>query len=195
MTTTDSEMSLTDGQLELLLRSALRRQQVVWLTLQGKSMQPTLIPGSAAGIVSAPPEALRPGRIIAFSQGGRVVVHRIVARRQGAGASDLLLLTKGDAAAPDEPVPGAAVIGWAKWLRLPDESVCSLTGFGFALRAWLWLAIWALQSAASRARHRLPRPLRPPARLGYRGLSWLLRRMVETVTRRAQCASGTERSN
>lgn len=79
-------------------------------------MLPTLWPHEWLSVAAATDADLTVGTIVVFSQGGRLVVHRIVGRAPR--AQDPLLLTRGDAQARDDgPLGGSAVLGIVTGVR------------------------------------------------------------------------------
>jgi signal peptidase I len=82
-----------------LLEEVLRRFGTARVRVQGSSMVPAIRPGDEVRLQSVAPSETQPGDIVAFRQGERLFVHRVVGSSVGG------LLTQGDAlSSPDAPV-------------------------------------------------------------------------------------------
>ena len=83
-----------------LLEEVLRRFGTARVRVQGSSMVPTIRPGDEVRLESAAASEIQPGEIIAFRQGDRLFVHRVIG-----SCDDGRLLTQGDALSlPDTQV-------------------------------------------------------------------------------------------
>ena len=107
---------LTGDRLEAIAAIWKRERRQLTARFGGASMEPTIPAGSElllqCGVV---PE---PGGVAVFIFGGRLVVHRVLAR----SPSGSWLLTRGDASSiPDPPITESAVIGTIAHLRLDDR--------------------------------------------------------------------------
>ncbi len=77
-------------------------------------MRPSIEPGEDLRIACGDPVSV--GDVAVLVSGGRVIVHRVVAREKG------WLITRGDAGAlPDVPVPAEAVVGRVAGVRRSGE--------------------------------------------------------------------------
>jgi hypothetical protein len=106
---------------ELLAVGALWKQagRELVVSFGGTSMLPTIPPG--AEVLLRCGEDAAPGEVIAFIDGGQVVVHRILARSAEAG----WILTCGDASSiPDPPFRDLGrIVGRVLLVRRGDEMV------------------------------------------------------------------------
>jgi hypothetical protein len=107
---------LTGDRLEAVAAIWKRERRQLTARFGGTSMEPTIAAGSEVlllcGVV---PE---PGGIAAFTVGGRLIVHRVLAR----SPDRTWLLTRGDAAAiPDPPITQTAVIGAVTLVQRGDR--------------------------------------------------------------------------
>jgi hypothetical protein len=92
-----------------LAREGLRLGRRVRLKVYGASMTPTLQDGQRVELVPLSDPALRVGEVVACDLGARLVVHRVVAILR-----DGRVVTRGDAAACDDPpIAAERVLGRA----------------------------------------------------------------------------------
>lgn len=111
-----------------------------WITLGGGSMSPTILPGTRIRVHChrRPPVV---GEIVAYRQGGSLVVHRLV---EIAGPPDSLrLICLGDGNVfPDTPIPAEAVVGTVTAVSpmpLPKRALFALRHPRRHARYWLRL--------------------------------------------------------
>lgn len=81
----------------------------VRIRVLGTSMAPAILPGDVLSVERAEAAQVSPGEIVVFARPGRMVAHRVVAKR---GAPDGTLITQGDRLRrEDDPVSGNELIG------------------------------------------------------------------------------------
>lgn len=154
--------------LDAALSLYRRRGQLIESTVRGRSMMPTLPPGSRIRIRCQPHRVYHRGEVVAFLTSGHVVAHRV--RWQVPGRQGGYLVTQGDALrVPDVPVAVPAVLGpvvgiWGEggWRPVPEEQRRSRLGqlacvTAVGLLAGLLRLAPALGHAASRLLLRLDR--------------------------------------
>lgn len=91
----------------------------MWVTLRGRSMEPTLPAGSRLRLRFRRGPG-RPGEVYAYLRREAVIVHRLVAVQPVPGSNQTLCLFQGDGnARPDPPVPAAAVVAVVTETRPP----------------------------------------------------------------------------
>lgn len=96
----------------------LSRGEPLWVREASFSMLPLIRPGEECLLAPVDPRCVARGTLIAFRQGARLVVHRVVASDTSG------VVTKGDAlASPDPPVPWGEVAGHVVALRVNGRSV------------------------------------------------------------------------
>jgi signal peptidase I len=114
-------MSAREPRAELVAE-VVQRFGSARIRVQGSSMLPTLRPGDEVGLRSASISQIKRGDMIAFQQGERLFVHRVIERC----AADKLL-TQGDALTqPDVPVSDQQLLGvvesvHAKWKKVGNQ--------------------------------------------------------------------------
>jgi signal peptidase I len=81
----------------------------VRIRVLGTSMAPAILPGDVLSVVRADAAQVSPGEIVVFTRPGRIVAHRVVAKRNEPGG---VLITQGDRLRrEDAPVFGDELIG------------------------------------------------------------------------------------
>jgi len=81
----------------------------VRLRVSGTSMVPAILPGDLLSVERARAAKVSPGEVVVFAQQGRLVAHRVTAKR---GTQDEYLITRGDRIRQeDAPVSDAELIG------------------------------------------------------------------------------------
>ena len=142
-----------------------------WIKAQGDSMRPLIAPGAQL-LVEFGAVPARVGQIALFSQGERVVAHRLVAWHPGRGG----WLAKGDAEAyADGPIEPNDILGVVCAVRrAPDEPATTIGCEGRCARAIASTSRWLGRGAtlARRAATFLPGPLR---RMAVRAIPPLIR--------------------
>ena len=99
---------MSDPLDEELFLDLLKAGHRARMRAHGASMLPTILPGAEVELEPRP-RHLEPGDVVLARVGGRLVLHRLIARRPGGE-----LLLKGDALGrPDAPLSGEAVLGRA----------------------------------------------------------------------------------
>ncbi len=84
-------------------------EREIWLTLNGGSMSPTILPGTRVRLrCRLSPPAL--GDIVAYRQGGLLVIHRLIGIAGPPDDPRLICLGDGNIL-PDPPIPAEAVVG------------------------------------------------------------------------------------
>jgi hypothetical protein len=102
---------LPPEQLLAMLSIFRKFRRVIELPIQGQSMGTTIAHGARIRIQCDATLSLRPGQVVAFLVGNRLIVHRVVYCGRY-GHARHYLITQGDGAwLPDRPVPLAAVVG------------------------------------------------------------------------------------
>ncbi len=99
----------------------------VWIRLQGKSMLPTIPPGSLLRLrcTSGVPHI---GDIIAYRNGGSLAVHRLIRTVEEPSSGQVVLICKGDGNAHlDPPVTVDRVVGVVLQVRRPTVLARSLS--------------------------------------------------------------------
>lgn len=117
-----------------VVRELLAAGETVELTIEGGSMAPFLRPGDVVTLALARPEALRPGDVVAFRAGPRLVVHRLLAIE----AESLLL--RGDAGPAADRIPPDALAG--RVVRASRGGRRLRLGLGPERRLLAWLSRW-----------------------------------------------------
>jgi hypothetical protein len=142
-----------------------------WIKAQGDSMRPLIAPGAQL-LVEFGATPARVGQIALFSQGDRVIAHRLVAWRPGHGG----WLAKGDAEAyADGPIEPGDMLGVVRAVRrAPDAPATTVGCEGWCARAVARPSRWLGRGAtlARRAAISLPGP---PRRLALRAIPPLIR--------------------
>ena len=93
-----------------LAAEVLRTTGTLSLRVLGWSMLPTVWPGDTLLIEKLTGEDILDGDIVLFSNGRRLIAHRVVAR--SSDSADLRVRTQGDAVPQlDSPVPGGNLLG------------------------------------------------------------------------------------
>ena len=107
---------LSGDRLEAVAAIWKRERRQLTARFGGASMEPTIPAGSELWLqCGAVPE---PGGIAAFTVGGRLIVHRVLAQ----SPNRTWLLTRGDASAiPDPPIAQTAVIGTVTLVQRGDR--------------------------------------------------------------------------
>lgn len=108
-------MSMLDSQnavhLAAMAAGLKRRHQIITSQMQGTSMGATLPSGAHIRIQCAYEASYRPGDIVVFILGTRLIAHRVIACG-GFWKKRQVVITRGDALLlPDPPVPLEAVLG------------------------------------------------------------------------------------
>lgn len=108
---TDGRRGAASANIDARMFNAVRHltaaDQEVWITVTGRSMEPTLRHGDRV-LLRASRSSLRSGRVVLSEFRGRVVLHRVIR----AGAESVTMA--GDSCrAADPPVPHSAVIAEA----------------------------------------------------------------------------------
>lgn len=117
----------------------------IWVTIQGQSMCPALLPGTRLKIRCGQPPAA-PGDLGAYRVEGRLIVHRLLNVTEDQGARRYLF--QGDAnPEPDGPVLADAVLGTVVETRAP----------AFWSRARATLGWWRRRLADARSAPRTAR--------------------------------------
>jgi signal peptidase I len=81
----------------------------VRIRVLGTSMAPAILPGDVLSVERADAAQVSPGEIVVFARPGRIVAHRVVAKRSEPGG---VLVTQGDRLRrEDAPVSGDELIG------------------------------------------------------------------------------------
>ena len=138
------------------LDDVLARDGAVWVSESSDSMAPLVRAGDRLRLGAAALGDLRPGQLVAFRRGGRLVVHRVVAR-DATG-----VVSKGDALSHrDAPVPVGDIVGRVTTVATPG-------GAAIALDAWPWPALGGLFALCSRAGEWAARSDRAPCRLAWK---------------------------
>ena len=150
---------LTSARLEAIAAIWKREARQLTARFGGSSMEPTI--PSGAEVIFRCGGIPEPGDITAFTDRGRIMVHRVVARSP---ARDWLL-TRGDASAiPDPPIREVAIIGTVLRVRLGDRWVEPPPApASFQRRLALALCLLGLRAP-------------PPVARRLIGLLWALRR-------------------
>ena len=90
-----------------LVNEVVHRFGSARIRVQGSSMLPTLRPGDEVELQSTPTFQIKRGDVVAFQQGERLFVHRVIER-----CGDGKLLTRGDALTqPDVPISNQQLLG------------------------------------------------------------------------------------
>ena len=152
-------------------------------TVEGMSMGRGLPPASRIRIELIDRTLYEVGEVVAFLTGSKVVVHRVVHRGRGTGASGHLL-TRGDAMlVPDPPVEQLRILGpvtgvWreGRWTALDGPPRRSLRARSVA-RLALWAAIGTL-SLSPRSATRVLGLLHRAERALRRASVWMAGRRV-----------------
>lgn len=117
--------------------ATLREGRAARWVVRGGSMWPAVPDGSEVEVTPCDPMTLRPGEVAAFARGDALIVHRVIARGDGA------LRFRGDSLARDDGwVPAGDVLGRARViargpLRLSRPRRAKLRGaLRFALEWW-----------------------------------------------------------
>ncbi len=130
----------------------LRAGRPVRCRAAGSSMKPLIVPGADLEVQPVPAEELRPGDVLLFQDGTRLVAHRLVRRVDDPERGRLFYVQGDNRHDVEGPVPADAILGRiervrAGWLR-------------FRPRAW-WI-----------------RAAYPPLRWGYRCAARIKRALV-----------------
>jgi hypothetical protein len=97
--------------LEALCDLWQKTEREVWITLQGASMCPTILPGEMI-LVRCHRRPVSIGSIVAYRSGGVLIVHRLKAVLQSDGPGECRIVCQGDnRGKPDSPVPIDLVVG------------------------------------------------------------------------------------
>ena len=139
---------------------------LIRLAYRGESMRGTFAAGDCLWIARVPFGSLRPGDVVAFQGGGKMIAHRI------AGPSGGGFLTRGDGALRNDSAP-LDPAGWiGKVVERERRGIRAAVAGGAAGRRWA-----LLQHGACRARSLLLFPLAPAYRLfrASRVASWVWR--------------------
>jgi hypothetical protein len=152
-------------------------QASAWIKAQGNSMRPLIAPGVQL-LVEFGAAPARVGQIVLFSQGERVVAHRLLAWRPERGG----WLAKGDAEAYlDGPIEPSNILGVVRAVRrASDEPATTIGCEGRSARAIAPISRWLGRGAnlARRAATVLPDPLR---RLALRAIPPLIRVVAQAL--------------
>ncbi|MFZ2087958.1 MAG: hypothetical protein WAU47_05235 [Desulfobaccales bacterium] len=100
----------------------------VHLHTRGDSMTPLIRGGSVIQVEQVEAGGLKLGDVLVYRDGGRLVAHRLIAKRQG--PDSLLLITRGDAApwrhrqevAPGQVLGRVCAVKWRRGLSLRIDS-------------------------------------------------------------------------
>ena len=107
----------------------------VWLTLQGESMMPTILPGARL-CVRCQGRDLPLGTIIAFRRGRSLVVHRLKAVAW-TDTGEQRLICQGDGNLhTDEPIAPEDVVGVVVAIRAPHAAARASLAVRRVLRPW-----------------------------------------------------------
>ena len=131
----------------------LEREGAAWVRAASPSMAPLIQPEDQVCLVPAEPARVRRGTVIAYRDGDRIVVHRVLARNSRG------VVTKGDALGDVDGVVGwDRVVGRAVAIRTPRGRVARLDVFPRPLidGALGALARLAPRNALAWKAHRVP---------------------------------------
>lgn len=107
----------------------------VWLTLQGESMVPTILPGARL-CLRCRPEEPQIGEVIAFRRGRALVVHRLMAIAWTDGGERRLICRGDNNGFLDEPIQEDDMVGIVVAVRPPDTRSRMSLAVRRALRPW-----------------------------------------------------------
>ncbi len=103
-------------------------------------MSPTILDGERVLISPADPRRLRIGHVVKFSVDGRLILHRLVARRRRSDGK-LVFTFRGDNAPEiDAHVPSSSIIGMAVAVER-DENLITLCSLRKRLRGLVRIAL------------------------------------------------------
>src|SRR5690242_1619655 len=96
-----------------------RAECEIWITLQGVSMTPTILPGSRLRLRCRRRDILV-GEVIAYRQGGMLIIHRLVQIEEDPQSGRRWYICFGDGnREPDPPAPEEVVVGVIVEVREP----------------------------------------------------------------------------
>jgi hypothetical protein len=108
----------------------------VWITLEGRSMTPGILPGSRLRLRCRPWE-MQPGEVIAYRREGVLVVHRLLQSGDGTEGEGRHLLFQGDAnEEPDPPVGPECVVGLVVEVQPPSAPMRVRRALRSAVNRW-----------------------------------------------------------
>lgn len=150
-------LSKSDDRTFTAIRSLVQSGDEVWIVVTGSSMRPTLQPGDRVLLARQSRGSLA-GRIVFAECGGRPVLHRVIAHRQG------LFVTAGDnCLGSDAPLERSAIVAQAEAVYSTDgvSALRPTMRFGVgALARYLLLEVRAFAYRIwRRARYRRPLPI------------------------------------
>jgi len=157
-----------------LVAQVVRERGHITLTLQGRSMTPTLPPGARITVERCDPAALRPGQVVALARDGHIVAHRVM--RVQSSPAGLTLVTKGDRgyAADDAVIPAERIIG------LVTEALDPASGARLPLNPGFWVRWGRVQMALGRRKGWVPRRIYPLCRRLFDFVHSSIRRFVDS---------------
>lgn len=141
-----------------LVEEVLGRGEEVWVRVASPSMAPLIRPGEELRLAPLGTRPLVGGALIAYREGERLVIHRVLALQAGG------VTAKGDAlASPDPPVSRDRIVARVVAFRRPGGRVVELGRFPWPLVERLLGRLAALAC-------RLPPGGTPGSRLGWKTL-------------------------
>jgi peptidase S24-like protein len=126
--------------LSLFLDQTLRRGRSYWWRPRGLSMSPTILDGERVLISPADPRRLRIGHIVKFSVDGRLILHRLVARRRRSDGALVFTFRGDNGSETDAHVPSSSIIGIAVAVER-DENLITLCSFSKRLSSLFRIAL------------------------------------------------------
>lgn len=104
----------------------------VRIRVLGTSMAPAILPGDVLSVEQADAAQVSPGEIVVFARPGRIVAHRVVAKRSEPGG---VLITQGDRLRrEDDPVSRNELIGRVTQLERRGTKIGVPSGTGMRWR-------------------------------------------------------------
>lgn len=89
----------------------LQKGNQIRFRANGWSMHPTIRDGQVIEVDPIPPEALKPGDIGLFLEGGRVLAHRLVRKLRDSEGESVYIFQGDGLEVPDAPVSRSSVLG------------------------------------------------------------------------------------